>query len=148
MKIAVIGAGAMGSIYGGHLSLNNEVRIVDTNQKVVEQINVEGLKIDEDGNSHVYYPKALMDTSEEEPADLVILFVKSIFSKAALSGNRKLIGEKTRVLTLQNGAGHEEILKEFVPEERIIIGTTEDNGAVLAPGHVRRGGEGKPILGC
>ncbi len=79
--------------------------------------------------------------------DLVILFVKSIYSRAALAGNQGVIGEKTRLLTLQNGAGHEDILKEFVPEDRVIIGTTEDNGAVLAPGHVRRGGVGNTNVG-
>lgn len=147
MKIAVIGAGAMGSIYGGRLSLHNEVRIVDTNQAVVDKINGQGLVIDENGTSNTYYPRAVADTAGEEPADLVILFVKSIFSRAALAGNRSLIGDKTWLLTLQNGAGHEDLLKEFVPENRIIIGTTEDNGAVLAPGHVRRGGEGRTNLG-
>ena len=45
-------------------------------------------------------------------------------------------------MTLQNGAGHEDILSEFVSKERIIIGTTEDNGAVLDFGYVRRGGIG------
>ena len=73
--------------------------------------------------------------------------MKSIYSRAALAGNQGVIGEKTRLLTLQNGAGHEDILKEFVPEDRIIIGTTEDNGAVLAPGHVRRGGVGNTNVG-
>ena len=50
-------------------------------------------------------------------------------------------------MTLQNGAGHEDILSEFVPKERIIIGTTEDNGAVLDFGYVRRGGKGKTNIG-
>ncbi|MBQ6110913.1 MAG: 2-dehydropantoate 2-reductase, partial [Synergistaceae bacterium] len=36
MRIAVIGAGAMGSIYGGRLSLNNEVFLVDTNKAVID----------------------------------------------------------------------------------------------------------------
>ena len=147
MKIAVIGAGAMGSIYGGHLSLHNEVSIIDTNQAVVDKINEEGLKIEENGTVNVYYPKAYTDTSALEPADLVILFVKSIFSKVALAGNQALIGPDTRLLTLQNGAGHENILKEFVSEDRIIIGTTEDNGAVLGTAHVRRGGEGRTNVG-
>ena len=49
MRIAVIGAGAMGSIYGGHLSQHNEVILVDTNQQVVEQINKNGLLVDENG---------------------------------------------------------------------------------------------------
>ena len=50
-------------------------------------------------------------------------------------------------MTLQNGAGHEDLLKEFVSEDRVIIGTTEDNGAVLGLGHVRRGGTGVTNVG-
>ena len=50
-------------------------------------------------------------------------------------------------MTLQNGAGHEDLLKEFVNEDRVIIGTTEDNGAVLDFGHVRRGGTGVTNVG-
>lgn len=142
MRIAVIGAGAMGSIYGGHLSQHNEVILVDTNQQVVEQINKNGLLVDENGTSVSYQPKALCDTSEEKPVDLVILFVKALFSRAALENNSALIGPDTRLMTLQNGAGHEDLLKEFVSEDRVIIGTTEDNGAVLGLGHVRRGGTG------
>ena len=147
MRIAVIGAGAMGSIYGGHLSQHNEVILVDTNQQVVEQINKNGLLVDENGTSVCYQPKALCDTSEEKPVDLVILFVKALFSRAALENNSALIGPDTRLMTLQNGAGHEDLLKEFVSEDRVIIGTTEDNGAVLGLGHVRRGGTGVTNVG-
>ncbi|MBC5711271.1 ketopantoate reductase family protein [Hungatella sp. L12] len=147
MKITVIGAGAMGSVYGGHLSRKHHVYLVDTNPDIVTQINREGLKIDEDGETNTYYPTAVTDTEGLGEMDLVILFVKSIYSRAALAGNQGVIGEKTRLLTLQNGAGHEDILKEFVPEDRVIIGTTEDNGAVLAPGHVRRGGVGNTNVG-
>ena len=147
MKITVIGAGAMGSVYGGHLSRKHQVYLVDTNPDIVTQINREGLKIDEDGVTNTYHPTAVAGTEGLGEMDLVILFVKSIYSRAALAGNQGVIGEKTRLLTLQNGAGHEDILKEFVPEDRIIIGTTEDNGAVLAPGHVRRGGVGNTNVG-
>lgn len=147
MKIVVIGAGAMGSIYGGHLSIDNEVFIVDTNQTVVDQINAEGLKIDEDGTTNLYHPTAVKSTEGIQDVDLVILFVKAIFSKAALEVNKQIIGPDTRLLTLQNGAGHEDLLKKFVPEEHVVIGTTEDNGAVLAPGHVRRGGAGRTNAG-
>lgn len=147
MKIAVIGAGAMGSIYGGHLSLKHQVTIVDTNPQIVKRINDEGLRVDEDGVTNTYHPAAVTATEGLGEMDLVILFVKSIFSRTALEGNRGLIGEHTRLLTLQNGAGHEELLKEFVPEDRVIIGTTEDNGAVLFPGHVKRGGSGNTNVG-
>lgn len=147
MKIAVIGAGAMGSIYGGHLSLKNEVYLVDTNQAVVDEINKNGLTLLENGQDVVYHPTAVTSTEGLEPMDLVILFVKAIFSKAALNGNKQIIGSNTYLMTLQNGSGHEDILSEYVPENHIIIGTTEDNGAVLAPGYIRRGGVGNTNIG-
>lgn len=147
MRIAVIGAGAMGSIYGGHLSLHHDVYLIDTNQAIVDHINREGLKVQEDGADVIYHPNAVTSTEGVEPVDLVILFVKALFSRAALNSNKGIIGENTYLLTLQNGSGHEDILSEFVPEDRIVIGTTEDNGAVLAPGHVRRGGSGNTNIG-
>ena len=63
MKIAVIGAGAMGSIYGGHLSLQNEVWLVDTNQETVEHIQKNGLILQEEGQDITYHPSAV--TSSE-----------------------------------------------------------------------------------
>lgn len=147
MRIAVIGAGAMGSIYGGHLSLHNEVYLVDTNQAIVDHINRNGVILQENGQDIVYYPAAVTSTEELEPMDLIILFVKSLFSHTALAGNKALIGPDTYVMTLQNGSGHEDILSEFVAENHIIIGTTNDNGAMLAPGHARHGGDGETNIG-
>ncbi|MDO5388783.1 MAG: ketopantoate reductase family protein [Clostridia bacterium] len=147
MKIAVLGAGAMGSIYGGHLSLENEVYMIDKKQELVNKINSDGLKIFENGTDTVYKPTAFSDSRNLNNVDLVILFVKSLFSREALKENSHIIGDNTYVMTLQNGAGHEEIISEFVPMERIIIGTTEDNGAVLENGYVKRGGKGKTNIG-
>lgn len=147
MRIAVIGAGAMGSIYGGHLSLHNDVYLIDTNQAIVDHINEHGLILQENGEDVVYHPTAVTSTEGLEPMDLVILFVKALFSKAALNGNKGIIGPNTYLMTLQNGSGHEDILGEFAPIHHIIIGTTNDNGAVLAPGHVRHGGEGETNIG-
>ena len=147
MKIAVLGAGAMGSIYGGHLSLYNDVYMIDKKQEIVEKINADGLKLFENDKDVVYRPEVMSDSKNLEEVDLVILFVKSLFSKAALEENRHIIGGHTYLMTLQNGAGHEDILSEFVPKERIIIGTTEDNGAVLDNAYVRRGGKGKTNIG-
>ena len=147
MKIAIIGAGAMGSIYGGHLSLNNDVYLIDTNETIINYINENGLTLDEDGKSNIYKPKAVTNSKEMPAMDLVILFVKSLYSRAALEGNKNIIGKDTYLMTLQNGSGHEDILEEFVDKSYIIIGTTEDNGAVLGAGHIRRGGVGNTNIG-
>ncbi|MBR2527017.1 MAG: ketopantoate reductase family protein [Blautia sp.] len=147
MKIAVIGAGAMGSIYGGRLSLHNDVCLIDTNAEVVGWLNENGLRLEENGEDVLFRPKAMTDSSSFGRADLVILFVKALFSRAALSSNRHLIGPDTYLLTLQNGSGHEDILGEFADQEHIIIGTTEDQGTVLGMGHIRHGGVGNTNLG-
>ena len=147
MKIAVLGAGAMGSIYGGHLSINNDVYMIDKKEELVEKINADGLKLYENDKDVIYHPKALLSSEGIGEVDLVIIFVKALYSRAALMENRAIIGDNTYVLTLQNGAGHEDIIEEFVPKERIIIGTTEDNGAILDNGYVRRGGKGKTNIG-
>ena len=147
MRIAVIGGGAMGSIYGGRLSLKNEVYLVDTSKAVIDAINQNGLILEENGQDNKYSPQALTSTEGLKPVDLIILFVKALYSRSALEANKKIIADNTYVMTLQNGSGHEDILSEFVSKERIIIGTTEDNGAVLSPGHVRHGGKGNTNVG-
>ena len=147
MRIAVIGAGAMGSIYGAHLSEHDDVTLIDPSASVVESIEKNGIKLIEGGEEHVFHPSAVRSSAGMPPVDLVILFVKSLYSRAALDENRHLIGDNTVLMTLQNGAGHEALLSEYVPSSRIIIGTTEDNGAVVSPGVVRRGGTGRTNIG-
>lgn len=147
MKIAIIGAGAMGSIYGGKLSTVNDVSLIDNNEKVVEAINTNGLKLEEPDGSHTYYPKAYTSSKEIKDVDLLIIFVKAIYSKAAIEGNLNLIGKNTHILTLQNGAGHQDLLKQYVDEDKIIIGTTEDAGKVIDFGVISRSGLGKTNIG-
>lgn len=147
MKIAVIGAGAMGSIYGGHLSEHNDVYLIDTNPEIVDKINQDGLIIERDGQTFTFHPQAVTSAKGLGEMDLVILFVKSIFSQAALAASQEMFGDHTYIMTLQNGSGHEDILSEFVPHDHIIIGTTEDNGAIVSPGHIKRGGSGVTNIG-
>lgn len=147
MKIVVIGSGAMGSLFGGYLSQNNEVYLIDTDSEKVDTINKNGIKIKEKDTDKMFYPKALLDASSIGTVDLVILFVKSLFSRIALENNKSLIGENTYVLTLQNGSGHEEILKQFVSEDRIVIGTTQHNASIIESGYINHGGRGKTNIG-
>lgn len=147
MNIAIIGAGAMGSIYGGILSRHNNVSLIDTNTDTVNKINHDGVTLQNSEGSNTYYPKAHTSSLDVGIVDLVIIFVKSLFTEAALAANQSFIGDNTYVMTLQNGFGHEEILSKFVPLDRIVIGTTEDNGAILSSGIIRHGGNRKTNIG-
>lgn len=148
MKIAVLGGGAMGALFGGYLSRANDVTIVDVNQALVEKIACDGLKINEpDGTCRIYHPVATANTTGMQPVDLVIVFVKAMFSKSALENNRALIGPDTYLLTLQNGSGHEDTLKAFVDDAHCIIGATQHNSAVVGLGEIRHGGSGQTHIG-
>lgn len=149
MKIAVLGAGAMGGLYSAYLSRHNEVTVIDVNAQVVKKINADGLEVQEpDGTSAVYHPHAVLSTEEMEPVDLIVVFVKAMFSESALNNNRSIIGPETYLMTLQNGSGHEDMLGKFVPQEHIIIGTTQHNASVAGFGVTKHGGSGMTHMGC
>ncbi len=147
MKIAVIGAGAMGALFGGYLSRNNETYLIDTNEALVNRINESGLRIIEEEEDVVVYPKAMTSAENLPQLDLVIIFVKAMYSRNALESNKSMFSENTLVLTLQNGSGHDILLKEFVEEDKILIGTTQDNCAVKELGIIKHGGTGKTYIG-
>ena len=147
MRIAILGAGAMGSLFGGYLSRHNDVWLVETDQEKVEKINRDGIRIREESGTRVFYPKAVLDSGDLGGMDLVIIFVKAMYLKHALEMNRSLFGADTYVMTLQNGAGHERTIMAYVDRGRIIIGTTKHNSSLIEPGHVNHGGGGCSSIG-
>ncbi|MFI3251071.1 MAG: 2-dehydropantoate 2-reductase [Eubacteriales bacterium] len=148
MKIAMLGSGAMGMLYGGYLSQQHEVFMMARDPAKVDGMNQNGIQIEKlDGSVETYHPKAYLSGEELGEMDLVVLFVKAPHSRSALEENRSLIGKNTFLLTLQNGSGHQEILTEFAEKEKCVIGVTLLNSAILAPSFVRHGGTGATNIG-
>ena len=117
MKVIIIGAGAMGGLYGAFLSKKNQVIMVDTFQKVVDKINNQGITVrEQNGEEKVFKNNISACVSGEcdERADLVIMFVKSIYLENALEQNKNLFHDDTVVLTLQNGAGNDRKIERYV----------------------------------
>ena len=80
---------------------------------------------------------------------MLLVFVKAIHSRAALSANKRPIGEHTFVMTLQNGAGHE--VKFSLSSHRrkeVIIGTTEHNSSLTPEEQCITAAEARPISAC
>ncbi len=149
MKIAIIGAGAMGSIYGGFLAeAGNEVYFLDVFKEHVDNINQNGLWMEgTSGDRYIKGIKATADPTEVGVVDLVIVFVKSTITDIAIAQNRDVLGENTTVLTLQNGLGNVEKLETVVRKEQIITGTTSHGANLLGPGRVKHAGHGATVIG-
>ncbi len=148
MRITILGAGAMGALFSGYLSQKNEVTVVDVNSTVVEAINNNGVRIKEkDGSVGIYHPSAVTDSSGLPVQDLVVVFVKSMYTISAIEKNSDLIGKDTYLMTLQNGAGHEAKLLKFTDRKHVIIGSTQHNSSVIDAGFVNHGGSGITSIG-
>ena len=150
MNIAIIGAGAMGCIYGMYFSRKNDVLLVDVMQDHVDAINANGLEFTHlDGTTEfVKNVRATTDTSACSPAELVVLLTKGYQSEAALEANKALIGPDTIVCSLQNGYGNADDIVKYVPEEQIVLGTSGGGAIVAGPGKILHKGQGPTQLGC
>ncbi len=147
MNVAILGAGAMGMLFGGYLSRQNEVWLLDTEPNRVCKINADGVTIRENGTDRVFRPHAATDSASLGEMDLVLVFVKAMHTLPALEANKRLIGAGTYLMTLQNGARHESKLLRFADPDHVIIGTTQHNSSILANGWVNHGGGGKTSIG-
>ena len=148
MKIAVVGAGAMGSLYGGLLSKNNEVFLVDIWKEHVDAVNSKGLIITEPEGDVLVTPKAVTAIDEIGTADLLILFTKCTNTKSALDNARALIGPDTILLSLQNGYGNAEDMADYADSSRILVGTTGHGCSIKEPGHIIHAGKGETHIGA
>jgi 2-dehydropantoate 2-reductase len=149
MKIAVIGAGAMGSVTGGLLAkAGNQVTLIEVSQHVVEAINSKGLRIEaKSGVTETIDVPATTDSSQVGIVDLVVVFVKCYHTEAAVRAAAPLIGPDTMVLSLQNGWGNGPKISAIVGEQRLLLGVCYHSATVAGPGHVRHVGRGMTFMG-
>ncbi len=147
MKICFLGSGALGSAIGGALSeAGCDVHLIDAWKEHVDVMNHDGLKLRENGVDRIVRVKAATDPRAVGTADLVIVLVKSFHTREAVENARAIIGDRTVVMSLQNGLGHEDIIAEVVGKQRVLAGKTYLGGVLLAPGHVIAGLKGKETI--
>jgi len=127
MKIIVLGAGAIGSLYGAKLSKLYDVTLVGRQQHV-DKINKNGL----------YKLKAVTEIKKIEDDTLILLATKVHDSKEAIDPIKDLIKKDTIILCLQNGLGSEDIVKEIVGNKCLVLrGITAVGATFIEPGIVQ-----------
>jgi|CZCB01.1.fsa_nt_gi 2-dehydropantoate 2-reductase len=147
MDILVVGAGAMGSLYGGRLRESGyNVVLVDIWSQHIEAINANGLKIEGETGVQVISIPARFAHEVQEKADLLIVFTKTFHTEKALESVLHVLHDNTVTMTLQNGLGNIELLEKYFPRERIIVGTTNFPSDLVGPGYVRSLGAGETVI--
>ncbi len=148
MKTVIMGAGAMGSLFGGLLTLSGEeVWLVDIWKDHIDAIRSSGLRIEDKGEVQTIQVNATTEVASPGKADLVIFFVKTYHTEKAVRDALALQKEDTLFLTLQNGLGNEEVISQQVDREKVILGVTNHGATLLGPGSIRHAGRGKTSIG-
>ena len=143
MKIAIVGTGAMGSVYAGHLGkAGHEVWAIDTWLEHVDAIATSGLTVSGAGGSFVvenlHVGRSPLDAG---PCDVWMIATKAPAVEEVAAEIAPLLGPDAIVMAFQNGLGAGERVARHVPEEHILIGIAEGFGSSIPePGHVHHEG--------
>ena len=142
MKIAIVGAGAMGSVYAALLGdAGHEVWAIDSWAEHIAAIRKLGLRVEGASGDRVVRVNATGDAREVGPCDLVIVATKAMHITAAAAQVPALLGPDTAVLTIQNGLGSADRLAEALAGTPVMIGVAGGFGASMkGPGHAHHNG--------
>lgn len=147
MKIVIMGAGAIGSLYGGLLQrAGHEVTLVGR-ETHVNAIIQSGLKIQGAYGDHAVYPSATTDPMEVLEADLVMITTKSYDTISAVLEVQHLVDTGSYLLCLQNGLGNELRVEDELQTPRVLRATTCAGARLIEPGLVISTGKGLTEIG-
>jgi len=142
VKIAIVGCGAMGSVYAGlFASAGHEVWAIDRWAEHVEAMRKNGLRLEGKSGDRTVQVHATTDAKDAGTCDLVILATKAMHVAPAAESVKALLGRDTPVLSIQNGLGGPEAAAEILGRERVMVGVVGGFGASMkGPGHAHHNG--------
>ncbi len=137
MKIAIVGTGAMGSVYTALMGdAGHEVWAIDSWAEHVEAIKANGLRVEGASGDRTVMVNATTDVGEVGICDLVVIATKAMHVETAAAGAHPLVGRDTAVVTIQNGLGSADRVAEAMTGTAVMIGVAGGFGAsIKGPGH-------------
>jgi 2-dehydropantoate 2-reductase len=144
VRVGIVGAGALGTLFGQRLAAGNEVVLLERRPEVVEAVRRDGLSVDGEGRSA--YPTT--EPRELFGVQVLFVFVRATDTLRALRPFASELSPATAIVSLQNGLGNEEAIKTSLGGTiSLVIGATTESALTVGPGDVRRIGDGTTVLG-
>ncbi len=142
MKIAVVGCGAMGSVYAALLAdAGHEVWAIDNWKEHVDAMKANGLRLEGASGDRTVRVNATTNAADAGPCDLAILATKAMHVEKAAKSMQPLLRPDTVVLSIQNGLGGPDAAANVLGRERVLVGVVGGFGASMkAPGHAHHNG--------
>jgi 2-dehydropantoate 2-reductase len=146
MRIAIVGAGGVGSYFGGRLAQAGERVVFIARGRTLEALRTRGLKVDSLEGGFVLQPVCVVDDPEPVgTVDAVLLCVKAWQVSEAARTLRPILDPQTYVVPLQNGVEAPAILAAELGREHVLGGLCSLIVSVVEPGHVCHAG-GSPFI--
>jgi 2-dehydropantoate 2-reductase len=144
MRIGIVGAGALGTLFGQRLAAANEVVLLEDRREVVDAVARGGLRVDGEARA----AHATSEPRELFGVQVLFVFVRATDTLRALRPFAAELSPATAIVSLQNGLGNEEAIKTCLGGTiPLVIGATTESALTIGPGDVRRIGEGATVLG-
>jgi 2-dehydropantoate 2-reductase len=142
MKIAIVGTGAMGSVYAAlFASAGHEVWAIDRWREHVDAMRKNGLRVEGASGDRTVKLNATIDPRDAGRCDLVVLATKAMHVSQAAQALEPLLGPQTPVLSIQNGLGGPDTAASILGKRRVMVGVVGGFGASMrAPGHAHHNG--------
>lgn len=136
-KIAILDAGAMGSLVGAFLIRGGaDVILVDPYEAHMDTIRTTGLTMHINEETICQQIPTYYHADQAGPVDVVICLVKSLFTEKALLEAKALFKPSTLILTLQNGLGNADTISHLFSPDRILQGVMKITSQLNAPGEL------------
>ncbi len=147
--VAIVGAGAVGCLFGAGLrEAGHTVTLVTRRPEAAESLARNGIRLEgPEGSREVSGFAATTDYAAVRDAALVLVLVKASATADAAKALRPHLAPGTVVLTLQNGLGNTEALCAHLPPSQVAAGITGNGAVALGAGHIRLGGVGETVIG-
>jgi 2-dehydropantoate 2-reductase len=147
LNITIFGVGAMGTLFGSHLSPLANVTLFGHWPEQIETLQREGLTITRPDGQQSHHILTVTNKLEQvPPSDVALILVKSYQTTRAAHQAAKVLRPQGVAITLQNGLGNLEAVATAVGETRAALGITAQGATVIAPGQLRHAGNGPTYL--
>ena len=146
MKVAVMGAGAVGCYYGGMLARAGHAVVLIARRQHVAAISRDGLRLETTSFDERVHLAASVEASAVRGAQLVLFCVKSTDTESAGALVRPHLAPDALVLTLQNGVDNAERLRTVLPQHAVAAAVVYVATEMAGPGHVKHHGRGELVI--
>ncbi|MDD5502484.1 MAG: 2-dehydropantoate 2-reductase [Candidatus Thermoplasmatota archaeon] len=144
MRIAIVGAGAIGSLLGAFISRFCDVVLVGRKEHV-EAMNAAGLQVS--GITDRVFEVRAAKKIPDEKFDLIIITTKAHDTEKAVLSIPAKLRSKVLFLSIQNGLTNFDALRKHVPEKNVLLGITAHGVTFIEPGHIEHAGKGETTIG-